>query len=190
MDFKELSQKIVDAPIGQSRLTDMNKGTYSLVISADGKSIALVSDKKKKTPITVNSLAAMRVVADAATAATVETTRDARTSDAYSPLQELLASERVKVSESTKFNVVHKLRILDTITGKPIFRNEHYTGYPAYVKASREASQLPGDTDAQKAAKNAAYTAASEVLHATEVKTGTAIEEKNLIMMPVFTVTN
>lgn len=184
MNYTDLTKAVLSAPINNARLTDLEKGTYSLQI--DGENINLVSEKKQNTRLSVNSLAAMRVVADAVSAATAINTRDARTNPAYSTLQAALVAEKVTISDATKFNVVHKIRIQDAVTDSPVFKNEHYKGYPEYVKASRKAAGMPLVTEEQRAARNAAFTEASEALRASGIKSGTATDDKNLLLMPVF----
>ena len=184
MNYTDLTKAVLSAPINNARMTDLEKGTYSLVI--DGDNIALVSDKKQKTRLSVNSLAAMRIVANAADAAKATNTRDARTAPEYSTLQAALVAEKVTISDATKFNVVHKIRIQDAVTDSPVFKNEHYKGYPEYVKASRKAAGLPTVTEEQRSARNAVFTEASEALRASGVKPNTPTDDNNLLLMPVF----
>lgn len=181
MNYSDLTKAVLTAPINNARMTDLEKGTYKLEI--DGDAIHLVSEKKQKTNLTVNSLAAMRIVADATKAATAVNTRDARTNPDYSTLQQALIAEKVTISDTTKFNVVHKIQIQDAVTDSPVFKNEYYKGYPEYVKASRKAMLIPaGDL------RNAAFSEASEALRASQVKTGTPQDDKTLLKMPVFTI--
>ena len=191
MNFKELSEKIAAEQLGGAKLTDIKVGVYSLDI--DGESINLVSEKKAKYPITLRSLASMRVVADANKLATLKTTKDARESEDVHNLQDSIANEGIILSENTKFNVIGHLKIVDSATEKPVYRNSFYSGYPAYLKAAREANLMAKKTDDEKAARNAAFTAATETLRASGVKTGEGAPKdvpESYLQMPVFKITN
>lgn len=194
MNFDELSKKIMEAPVGNVRLTDVKKGSTYQITFDDKNRVYLTDAKKNRTPVSPNALAALRVVTDPVKAATAKTTRDARTHEDYNQLQKLLLAENgIKLDANTKFNVVHQLQILDTNqdTDTPIYRNECYRGYPAYIKETRKiaASANANDDEATVAARGAAYTAASEALRATGLKPGIQHNETTWMMMPVFTIT-
>ena len=182
MTFEELNDKVLKAQAGNGRMTDIVSGIYTPLI--EDKNIFLVSEKGQRVRVTENSLASMRIVTDATKAAEAKTTRDARSSETYSTLQAALAADKTKISEKTKFNVVHRLRIVDTATENLVYRNEHYKGYPAYLKSARVAAALTDATERQNA-----FAEASEALRQTGVKNGITEEDKNLVLMPVFTVT-
>lgn len=186
MNFEQLSKGILDAKLGGNRITDLDSGVYT--VSIDGEKVFLVSEKKGKVPVTVAGLAALRIVESKDKAIVVKTTREARESSDYSTLQKALLAETVKLDDSTKFEVVHRLRIIDGTSDSPIYKNNCYNGYPQYVKASRNANAMPALTDEQKTARNNAFTEASEALRASGVKSGITLEDKNLQLMPVFQV--
>jgi hypothetical protein len=193
MDFATLKTKVAEAQIGRSRLTDLKKGTYTLALDPDPKveNVYLVSEKKVKTPISINSLAGMRVVTSVDGMATIVTTADAReNADKVGTLQNMVANEGFAISETTKFNIVHHLRIKETGTDAFVYKNEHYKNYADYVKTSRKIAALPGDTKPERDAKAIAFTEASEALRSGGLKSTATLEDKNLILMPVFTVTN
>ena len=186
MNFAELTEKVKSATLGSNRMTDIAAGKYTVAIN--GADVFLVSEKKEKVPVTVNGLAALRIVESKDKAITVKNTREARESTDYTTLQKAIADEKVKLDDATSFEVVHRLRIIDGVSEQPIYKNNCYNGYPQYVKASRAASALPALTDEQRTARNNAFTEASEALRSSGVKPGIAIEDKNLQLMPVFTV--
>ena len=188
MNFDELSKKVAEATLGSNRMTDIAEGTYT--IGVEGDKVMLVSEKKEKVPITVNGLAALRIVEDAAKAKTILTTREARESSDYSTLQKAIVSDSAKLNDSTQLKVVHRLRIIDGISGKEVYKNNCYNGYPEFVKASRIANAMPAVSDEQKTARNNAFTEATEALRASGVKSGITVEDKNLQLLPVFQVTS
>jgi hypothetical protein len=152
----------------------------------------LVAGKNAKYPIGVRSLAAMRIVTDASKV-TVKTTREARDNENFNTLQNAIVNENLPVTEATKFNVVAHLRVHDAATDAQILKNEHYKGYPEYVKTTRKiAAKFPRNivlTEAQQAERNTAFTEATDALRASGAKS-VADDDKNYIMMPVFTVSN
>lgn len=189
MTFAELSKSVADAQLGNARLTDVKAGTYSIAI--DGDKIFLVSEKKVKIPVnSAATLAALRISTDATKAATCKTTREARDSDNYWTLQKAIISEGFQLSESTKFNVIHRLKIQDVATDAPVYKNEHYKGYPEYVKSTRKAAAMPAVTDNDKLARNAAFSEASDALRASGVKGTVPNTEDAFVLMPVFSVSN
>jgi hypothetical protein len=194
MNFEKLQKEIADLQLGNAKLTDIKTGTYALVLPAkDGETIFLVGAKKNKYPISLRGLAAMRVVT-AADKITVKTTKEARDNDNFRSLQSAIVDDSLPITENTKFSVVGHLRIHDAGSDELVYKNEHYTGYPEYVKTTRKiAAKYPSTgtfSEVEKADRNAQYTEATEVLRASKVKKDTVIDDKNLIMMPVFTVTN
>lgn len=189
MNFKDLTEGVLKAPIGNGRLTDLKKGKYNLMI--DGDDVFLIDVKKSKTPISVNSLAALRVVTDIEKASKVIDTRSARAeTETYGNFKTLIQAEGAKLDEKTSFEVVHHLRIIDSISDKPVYKNEHYQGYPEYLKTTRKISADRSQDKDAIAARGVAYTAASETLRATELKAAVTLKDENLMMMPVFVVTN
>lgn len=188
MNFDELSKKVAEATLGSNRMTDIAEGNYT--IGVDGEKVMLVSEKKEKIQISVNGLAALRIVEDAAKAKAIATTRDARESSDYSTLQKAVVSEAVKLNDSTQLKVVHRLRIIDGVNDKPIFKNNCYNGYPEFVKASRKASAMPAVSEEQRTERANAFTEATETLRASGVKSGITVEDKNLQLLPVFQVTS
>lgn len=187
MTLNELAKAVAEAQLGNPRMTDVVSGTHT--ISIDGEKVFLVSDKKVKVPISIPSLASLRIVTSEANAKTAANTREARTNENYKPFQAALAAEGgVKLDANTKFTVVHRLPIVDSITGETLLRNENYKGYPEYVKSARKASAMPSVTPEQITARNNAFTEASEALHASGYKAGIAATEKTSLMLPVFTV--
>lgn len=193
MNFNELQKSIADQQLGTARITDMKKGVYKLVLpSKEGEAILLVGEKKEKYPIGLRSLAAMRIVDDASKI-TVKTTREARDNGIVKTLQDAIVNEGVAISEATKFNVVGHLRVHDAGLDSQVLKNENYKGYPEYVKTTRKiAAKYPRTavlTEAQQTERNAAFTEATETLRASGAK-AVADDDKNYIMMPVFTVTN
>lgn len=186
MDFTTLSKNLAEVQLGSARMTDVATGTYAIHI--DGDKVALVSETNQKIPVSLPSLAAMRIVADAAKAATAKNTREARDNADYSNLQKAITLEGKSLNEKTRFTVVHRLQIQDVVNDLPIYRNECYKGYPEYVKASRKAAGMPNASVEQTSARNAAFTEASEELRKTGVKSGITADAKNLLLMPVFTV--
>lgn len=187
MNFADLTKKVVEVALGGARMIDIATGSYSVL--SDGENVFLVSEKKERVPVTLAGLASLRIVEDAAKAQAVKTTRDARESIDYTNLQKALLAEKVKLSESTKFNVVHRLQIIDVATDQPIYKNDCYKGYPEYMKASRNAANLPKASEEQIAVRNAAFTDASDALRKSGLKSGITADSKNLQQMPVFTVT-
>lgn len=189
MTFNELQSAVEKAPIGIARITDVTNGDYKLAIeegdSADKAKLFLVSEKTgKKHSITVNGLAAMRVVASASDAAKATTTADARVSPDYANLQARVAEENgVKITDKTKFTAVHSLRILDAETELPVFKNSCYIGYPAYIKAARSARTIVDATE-----RNNKYNELNDSLRSSGVKKNTKETAENLILMPVFMV--
>jgi len=196
MKFEQLKEKLAKVQIGRSRLTDLKKGVYSIELDADAanETVYLVSDKKVRTPISVTAFAGLRIVTSADHATVSITTADARDNENYRSLQHSVVNEGMTIDSSTKFTVVHNLRIKEAASDDLVYKNENYNGYAAYLKSSREAAALPGakvtDTDEQKTARNAAFTKAGEELRASKVKPNTPITDKTLVLMPVFTVTN
>lgn len=186
MDFNTLAKQLAEVQLGNARMTDVATGTYAIAI--EGDKVSLVSETKQRIPVSLPSLAAMRIVADASKATAAKTTREARESADYSNLQKAITLEGKSLTDKTRFTVVHRLQIQDVVNDAPIYKNECYKGYPEYVKASRKAANLPSASDEQKAARNAAFTEASEELRKSGVKAGIAADNKNLLLMPVFTV--
>jgi len=185
MTFEQLAKAVSETTIGRSRLTDLGKGVYTIQLDPKSDTSAfLVSDKKKKTPVSIEALAALRIVKSAADAATAVYTNEVRENAQYGNLQDSITNEGLKINENTKLEVVHKLRVKDAVTGDIIYRNEHYKNYADYVKASRKAALITADAE-----RRAAFTEASEALRTGGLKTPTpALEDKNLVMIPVFTV--
>jgi hypothetical protein len=194
MTFAELQTAVAEQQLGNAKLTDIKTGTYSLVLGATKEDPChLIGSKKEKYPISVRSLAAMRIVTDASKVALAKTTREARDNDAFSTLQKSIVDDSLPVTEATKFNVVGHLKIQDVVTEEPVYKNEHYVGYPIYVKASRKAANLPRKTEDERTIRNAAFTEATDNLRASGVNKGAKApkdEPNSYIMMPVFTVTN
>lgn len=189
MDYKDLTKKVTEASLGNARMTDIAVGKYAVAIEGEDK-IFLVDEKKVKVPVTATGLAALRIVESQEVAKKIATTREARESSDYKTLQKALQGESgVVLSDKTRFNVVHRLRIIDNINDKPVYKNECYIGYPEYVKAARLASAMPSVSDDQKTARANAFTEASENLRKSGIKTGINSEDKNLQLLPVFTVT-
>jgi hypothetical protein len=194
MNFEQLQKSIAEQQLGNARLTDIKKGVYSLALPAkDGEQIYLVGTKNAKYPIGLRSLAAMRVVTGP-DKITVKTTREARENANFNTLQNAIVEDKLPLTEATKFEVVGHLRIHDAGTDGPIYKNEHYKGYPEYVKTTRKiANQFPAGkeyTDAEKTVRNTMYTEAAEALRSSGVKTGVKDEDNNFLLMPVFTVSN
>lgn len=182
--FVKLNSDVLEASIGSARITDVKEGTYNLELKDD--KISLVDSKKKAIGITINTLAGLRIVTSAEKAKVAATTRDARESDDYMTLQDALKLEGgPKLDETTKFNVVHRLKIHDSVNDKPVYRNECYKGYPAYVKAAREAANL----DVADPTRNTKFNEATDALRASELKAGIIESPKTLQMLPVFTIT-
>jgi hypothetical protein len=189
MTFAELSKSVADAQLGNARLTDVKAGTYSIAI--DGDKIFLVSDKKVKIPVnSAATLAGLRISTDAAKAATCKTTREARDSDNYNTLQKMIVAEGFQLSESTKFNVIHRLKIQDVATDSPVYKNEHYKGYPEYVKSARKAAAMPAVTLNDQTARSTAFSEATDALRLSGVKSTVPNTDEAFILMPVFSVTN
>lgn len=193
MNYTELQKSIAEQQLGSARLTDIPKGTFAIALpSKEGDPIYLVGEKKSKFPIGLRSLAAMRIVTDASKV-TVKTTREARDSENFNTLQNAIVNENLVISDATKFNVVGHLRVHDAGTDAQILKNEHYKGYPEYVKTTRKiAAKYPRNvvlTESQAAERNTAFTEATEALRASGAKS-VPNDDKNYIMMPVFTVTN
>ena len=192
-DFKKLSEEIAKVSLGTARMTDVKAGVYHIDISKDGEKVSLVSeDKKIKVNINTNnfaSLAALRIVESQEAAKKAKTTREARSTEGYGNLQDALNNEKIALDSTTKFTVVHQLQIIDLDTDKPTFKNEHYKGYPEYVKTSRKAANMPATTEDERTARAAAFAEASESLRKSGVKSGTTEADENLLLMPVFTVT-
>jgi hypothetical protein len=181
MDYGKLTIGIANAPIGGARMTDVADGVYNLKI--EGEDVFFQAPKKPRLKVTENALAALRVVTDAALAASLKTTKDFRESNVGMNLQNAITTEQVKeLNANTQFTVCHRVQIVDSITGTPIYKNEHYNGYPEYLKEARAAAKLEGT------ARTDAFTLASEKLRATTVKAGTPAEAKNILHMPVFIV--
>ena len=188
LNFEKLKAAIISAPINNSKMTDLASGSIHTIsgdTDKDGKDIYFLVDvaSKKRTPITANGLAAMRIVEDATKAVLVLNTRDARTNENYKPLQAAVAAEKITLNADTKFSVVHQLEILDPVTSQPYYKNDKYNGYPAYLKATQLASRKLGDE------RNNAFSEATEALRATNLKTGTTDVPENKLHMPVFVVT-
>jgi hypothetical protein len=187
MTIAELSKAVADAQLGNARMTDIKSGTYTIGI--DGDKIHLLSDKKTKVPLaSVNTLAGLRIATDAAKAASCKTTREARDSENYNTLQKALIAESVKLSENTKFTVIHRLKIQDVVTDSPVYKNENYKGYPEYVKAARKAAAMSTATPDNVAARNAAFTEATDALRASGVKAGVKDVDESYMLIPVFSV--
>lgn len=186
MNFSDLTKKIKDAKISTVRMSDIKTGTYH--IDPSGTDIYLVSDKKQKIRVTENALASLRIVEDPEKAKLVLTTRDARDSEQYKSLQDAVNSEEITLSEDTKFNVVHRLKVIDAATEKPTYRNECYTGYPEYLKAARKAGAMPHVTTDETDARNLVFSEASAALRKTELKLGITEDDKHLNLIPVFQV--
>jgi len=186
MNFEALKKAIIAAPINNSRMTDLAIGSIhniAIDVDKDGKDIYFLVDatSKKRTPSGANALAAMRIVSDENAAKLVTTTRDARNSADYKPLQAAVAAEAITLNESTKFKVVHQLEILDPVTNVPYYANDNYNGYPAYLKAAQKAGRLLGTE------RQTAFTEATEALRASGLKVAEAAAKK--LKMPVFVVT-
>lgn len=194
-ELELLQKQIADAQVGRSRLTDLAKGQYTLSVVADSKdpqklNIALVSDKKVRTPISVNGLAAMRIAVSKDKVANILTTEDARDTDEITTFQNALAAEQIKLSSGISFEVIHRLRMKDTVNpdNKFIFKNNCYKSYPEYVKASGKAAAMPSVTKDEETARNNAFTEATNTLRASGVKPDVAIDDKHLSLIPVFSV--
>jgi hypothetical protein len=194
MNFEELAAAVATQIIGSAKLTDIKPGIYTLLPGATvDDPCHLVSEKKQKYPISVRSLAAMRIVTDASKV-TAKTTVDARESEQFTNLQSALVNDGLKISESTKFNVVGQLKIMDIATDEPVYKNQHYQGYADYVKKTRKIANLPRKTQEERDARTAGFTDASEALRATGVNKGAkapkADDLTQVLTMPYFTVSN
>jgi hypothetical protein len=192
----QLREAIADAKIGRSRLTDLVKGKYTLSVVADKDDakklhVSLISEKKVKTPLTVNSLAGMRIATSQAKVANILSTEDARATEEIGTFQNSLAQDNSILTEGMQFEVIHKLRIKDNINDKNkwVYNNNCYKGYPEYVKMATKANGMPSATDDDTAARNAAFNEATTTLRASGLKDEVTLEDKNLQMLPVFTVT-
>jgi hypothetical protein len=192
----QLREAIADAKIGRSRLTDLVKGKYTLSVVADKDDakklhVSLISEKKVKTPLTVNSLAGMRIATSQAKVANILSTEDARATEEIGTFQNSLAQDNSILTEGMQFEVIHKLRIKDNINDKNkwVYNNNCYKGYPEYVKMATKANGMPSATDDDTAARNAAFNEATATLRASGLKDEVTLEDKNLQMLPVFTVT-
>ena len=189
MDFKDLQNEIVKAQVGVARITDVKTGkVYSIVIDTiDGKDKVFLKEEGtgKRHSLTVNSLASMRIVATQEDAKKVDTTSGARDADGYSTLQAAVVAENgVKIGASTIFTVVHKLKIMDREDETtPVYKNEHYKGYQAYLKGARVAGAMEVGDD-----RNNRFNELGEELRKSGIKDGVKPDEKNLVMMPVFIV--
>jgi hypothetical protein len=196
----QLREAIANAQVGRSRLTDLVKGKYTLSVVADEKDakklhVSLISEKKVKTPLTINSLAGMRIATSQAKVANILSTEDARATEEIGTFQNSLALDNSILTEGMQFEVIHKLRIKDNINDKGtdktkwVYNNNCYKGYPEYVKAATKANGMPSATDDDAAARNAAFNEATATLRASGLKDEVTLEDKNLQMLPVFTVT-
>lgn len=183
MNFAELSKAVAETSLAQARITDVAPGVHSLTI--EGEKVFLVNEKKEKFPISTRSLAAMRIVKNAADAAKATNTADARDTDVYGTLQDSIKKEGISVTENTKFTCVHRLPIWDAINTQPVYKNNNYKLYPEYVKAARKASALPARTPEEVIVRNNAFTEASETLRASGAK---STDAKHQLLMPVFMV--
>jgi hypothetical protein len=189
MKLEEIQKEILKINLGNARMTDVVNGTYQ-VFSPEGEDkVFIVNEEKHKVGVTFASLAAARIAVDPTAAAKLKTTRDARDSDAIISLKAGIESEKITFDDNLKLKVVHRLHIMDSVTGKKVYKNDCYEGYPTYVKSAREASLLPTDTEEQRLARNNAYTNASEALRKTDLKSGVTETAKYLLQMPVFQVT-
>jgi hypothetical protein len=189
MDFKDITKKIAEVVLGSTRMTDIASGVYAIVSS--GEELHLVSAKGEKTPITMAGLASLRIITDAVKAKEAITTRDARESEHFTNLQKAIAADAgVVLTENTKFTVAGRLRIHDSVSDSLVYKNDQYIGYPDYVKASRKAFAMAKATEDQIAARNAAFTDASEDLRKSGLKKGVTAIDANLQLLPYFTVSD
>lgn len=191
---EKLIKAIMDAEIGSTRLTALPEGTYTLKaeeVTKDGKTnwnIALVG-KGKRVPLTPNGLAALRVAKSGADVKAFVTTADANASESVTTLQAALEANEIKLTPTTKFVVVHGLRIIDSISGNPIYQNRHYTGYPAYLAETRKIGLLPNVTPEDAAARRVAYQSATATLVATSKKGDVKEDNANMQLIPIFQIT-
>jgi hypothetical protein len=186
-----LLEKIKNAQISNGRLTDISKGSYTLEVKTDDKKnlvIALVGEKKNRIPVTVNGLAALRIAVSKDAVSKIESTEDARDSDEIRPFQAAILAEEVKLTPGLKFEVIHRLRMKDSVNGGWVYRNNCYTKYPEFLAASSKANAMPKVTTDEIAARNLAFNEATVALRASGKKTEVTVDEKHLSLIPVFTV--
>jgi hypothetical protein len=186
MTFAELNKAVAEAQINTQRLTDLATGTYSPIIVKDRAYLTNASGVK--VPVTENSLASLRIVKSKADAIESKSTAEARANDKYSSFQKTAADEKIELKETTKFEVVHQLKILDSITDEPILKNNAYRNYADYQKASRKAFNMPHSNDTETSARNQAFNDATEALRAGGADKAKAADVKNHLMMPVFVI--
>lgn len=183
MNYESLNEAILSAPITSARITGVDGGVWGMK-PTEAKKIIFYADKKADITLSNNGAASLRVTDDVAAVTKHITLTAAREADAFVSLQQAIRDEKLKggVTKDTKFTFVHRLQILDA-DGKNVYVNNAYKGYPAYLKAVRQA---PAEGDA----RNQAIQAASDALRATEVKDECKGKEKFYQYMPVFTVSN
>jgi hypothetical protein len=191
LSFGELLTEVKNAQIGFTRVTDIEAGEYNIDIVNPTKEneeprIYLVdkSNKAKRYSITANGLASMRIVDSAATAQVAKTTLEARTAAGYENLQAVILNETPgkSITKDSTFQAVHQLKVVDGNTGAQIFKNQAYTGFPAYQAEAAKIRPMPTGPD-----KLDAYNKASAVLRATAVAADKN-NDKWHIHMPVFVV--
>ena len=187
MTFPELQLEVQKAQVGNAKVTDIATGEYTLSIEGDAgeeKLFLVAAVTNKRHSISVPGLASLRMVTKVDDATKIAATNEVAEAEGYSNLQTaMLAEDGMKLTDKTKFTAVHRLRILDQQTGLPIYRNNFYNGYGAYLKGARIAGNMPAGDD-----RNSKFGELNDALRATGVKANIATDDKTLVLMPVFTV--
>lgn len=188
----DLKSAILSAEIGRSRLTNIPSGEYKVEAKTDknGKATYTLIGKGRRVPLSIESLAGLRITADPTKAKTFKTTSDAFGSDDVTTLQAALQKENATFSTDTTLHVVHKLRMIDSVSGKPIYQNRHYNKYGEFLKTTRDISLMPSETESEAIARRNAYRDANAALLASGVKSEVKEDDDNLQLMPVFQVKN
>jgi hypothetical protein len=183
--YSDVLKSIKDAPTASMRLTSLGLGdTINIVINED--KVAVVGKTNRIPNASDRLLAGIRVGTNSADLKACKTTAEAREKGVVTTLQQAVVAETIKsIDEKTTFTVVHRLQIHDNVEDKPVYNNECYNGYGAYLKEMRRLRRLENEQD-----RNDGYQKASEDLRASGFNKARfdAADVKNIQHLPVFEV--